>query len=485
MQRLATFFANLIRRILPDPMVIACALTLLTAAIALLWPQEPSLSDANLGSRAVRLASIWFDGVWDKGFLVFALQMCVVLLTGFGLAKAPLATRGLAYLAARVDSDRAAVVLVAAVSCIGCWINWGFGLIAAGVLATRVRDSLSARGRACNYPLIVAAAYAGMMIWHGGLSGSAPLRIAKEGIQIAAPDPAAPLQQIEPIDVTRTILSPGNLVLTVVMILGIPLLFASMAGKHDEGDDPPHTGPTAPAPPDRTDDVHPRPPDDEPPGTSFADRLNRSRIIPILIALGFVVALGNQLRDQGAAAIGLNFVNSLFLTLGLLLHRSLTDYVAAVAEGGRAITGIVLQFPIYSGIQGIMFGAGLAAAVSQGFVDAAVTTAQWLHVSAQHTFPVATFFSAGLVNLFVPSGGGQWIVQGPIMCGAAITLGSPIEQTVLAVSYGDQWTNMIQPFWAIPLMGLTGVNVRRFMGYCALLMLLAAPVFVIALLASF
>lgn len=170
--------------------------------------------------------------------------------------------------------------------------------------------------------------------------------------------------------------------------------------------------------------------------------------------------------------------------MGLLLHRNLSEYAAALAEGGRAVTGIILQFPLYSGIQGIMFGAGLAAALSGWFAEASAAVANTLDLAPSTTFPVAAFLSAGLVNLLVPSGGGQWIVQGPIMCSAAVALDAPIEQTVMAVSYGDQWTNMTQPFWALPLAGLTGVDVRRFLGYCVLLMIVATPIFIVALLLS-
>jgi len=481
---LGEFFARLTRRFLPEPMVIACLLTLLAAGLALFWPQNAELAGQGFGSRAVSVCTIWFGGVWNQDFLVFALQMCVVLLTGYGLAKAPPATRFLRFLASRVHSNRAAVVLVAAVSCLGCWINWGFGLIAAGVLATSVRQELLTRGKRCHYALIVAAAYGGMMIWHGGLSGSAPLRVAKEGVRIAAVGNADEFSETLPaIAVTHTTLSPTNLGLTLLMFVGVPLLFATMAGKGQRIPDAYEDGAESNQPPINAPSHAPAAATSTPRERLFvADRINRARLVPLLIALGFVVVIVHQLRQSGAAAIGLNFVNTVFLTLGLILHRNLTEYVAAVAEGGRAITGIVLQFPLYSGIQGIMFGAGLAAAMSQWFVDAAGTTAAWLHIAPTHTFPIATFLSAGLVNLFVPSGGGQWIVQGPIMCGAASSLGASIEQTIMAVSYGDQWTNMIQPFWAIPLMGLTGVNVRRFMGYCTLLMLLAAPVFIMALL---
>jgi short-chain fatty acids transporter len=194
------------------------------------------------------------------------------------------------------------------------------------------------------------------------------------------------------------------------------------------------------------------------------------------------IALTHLLVRSGSAAIDLNLVNTVFLIAGLLLHRDLGAYVAAVTEGGKGVVGIVLQFPLYGGIHALMREAGLAAELSSAFVDASHWTAAALHVSPAVTFPVATLLSAGLLNLFIPSGGGQWIVQGPIMCAAASAIGMPIEQAVMAVSYGDEWTNMMQPFWAVPLMGLTGVDVRAFMGYCILIMLLATPVYVVGLL---
>ncbi len=466
MAGLGEFFARLNRRIQPDPMVLACLLTLFVAALAMLLPQEQALRDTPLTQRPLAVGRIWFTALWNPGFLTFALQMCVVLLTGFGLAKAPLATRLLGWLAGGVRTNRGAVCLVALVSCVGCWINWGFGLIAGGLLATQVRRTLNQRGAPCNAAMIVAAAYCGMMIWHGGLSGSAPLKVAGEGVVIQV-DGAA--HQVEPIPVSRTVLSPVNLGLTLALFLLLPPVAGMMAGRgRDETAAP---DPEALPPPDAAADGH----------SGLAAALNRSRIVPLLLAVGLGIAVLDQVSSKGAGAVNLNFVNSVFLVLGLALHRNLLEYVAAVAEGGRAITGIVLQFPLYSGIQGIMAGTGLAAAISTGFVDASAWAAE-LGVAAEATFPLATFLSAGIVNFFVPSGGGQWIVQGPIMCTAGSNLGLPIEQTIMAISYGDQWTNMVQPFWAIPLIGLTGVNTREFMGYCALLMLLAAPLFFVALL---
>jgi len=510
-QRIGAWFARVTERFLPDPMVIACVLTLVTAAAAILFPCEPGLREAGFGGRVIDVVRMWFGGLWNAGFLVFALQMCLVLLTGYGLAKAPAATRVLERLASGVGSQRSAVVLVATVSCIGCWINWGFGLIASGLLVTRVRAAMARRGAGCNAALLVAAAYAGMMIWHGGLSGSAPLRVAKEGVAIVDAGGEGAPHRIEPISIAHTTFGTANLVLTVVLLCGVPLVLRSMASElHDPVRSSDGRKPGAPRRLKPAAQVHcsiahgdlgepgespaavdspaavesPAEPATPSSSASAADRMNRSRIVPVVIALGLFVALVDQVAMSGAAAVGLNFVNATFLATGLLLHRNLLEYVRAVAEGGRAITGIVLQFPLYSGIQAIMFGAGLAAALSGWFVEAATWSAGAFGVDASHTFPVATFFSAGLVNLFVPSGGGQWIVQGPIMCSAAQSLHVPIETTIMAVAYGDQWTNMIQPFWAIPLMGLTAVDVRRFMGYCALLMVVATVGFLAALALS-
>lgn len=472
MRRLGTFFAKLSTRFLPDPMALACGLTVVVVLMSIAFPQSADLADRGVVSRSAAIADIWLDAVWNRGFLVFALQMCVVLLTGFALARAPLATRLLNTLSDMPCSSRAAVTLVALVSCIGCWINWGFGLVLAGLLAARVAESLKRRNVTCSQALIVAAAYAGMMIWHGGLSGSAPLKVASEGVEIAASGSVSTATTIAPIAIDRTIFSTGNLLLTLALIVWVVVFFRRVAG--GDGDD------TTEDVADHDSDTTQREPVQSRP--TPADRFNRSRVLAYLIVAMLVVGLSRSVYASGWRAVELNFVNSAFLAMGLLLHGSIASYVAAIADGGRAIAGIVIQFPMYSGIQGVMFGAGLAAAVSQWFIDVSIDASAALHVATGDTFPVATFASAAVVNFFVPSGGGQWIVQGPIMCSAAQTLNLPVEHTVMAIAYGDQLTNMIQPFWAIPLIGLTRVHPAKFMGYCALLMLTSIPIFVAALL---
>ena len=127
----------------------------------------------------------------------------------------------------------------------------------------------------------------------------------------------------------------------------------------------------------------------------------------------------------------------------------------------KGTAGIVLQVPLYAGIMGMMVGSGLAVAMSEWFVS----------ISNATTFPLFTFISAGIVNFFVPSGGGQWAVQAPIVLPAAESLGVPIHQAAMAVAFGDAWTNMVQPFWALPLLGIAGLSIKDIMGYCTVCLL--------------
>src|SRR5690606_1765577 len=172
------------------------------------------------------------------------------------------------------------------------------------------------------------------------------------------------------------------------------------------------------------------------------------------------------------ATFDINTVNLLFLFLGLAFQRRLSHYLEAVTDGARGVGGIVLQFPFYFGILGIMQGTGLIEQVS-GWVAS---------VASADTFPVLAFLLAGFVNFCVPGGGGQWAVQGEVLATAGLDLGVSTESIVMAFSYGDAWTNMLQPFWALPLLGIMGLQARDIIGYAAVIFLLmgvVVPVFLL------
>jgi len=205
---------------------------------------------------------------------------------------------------------------------------------------------------------------------------------------------------------------------------------------------------------------------------TIGQRLDESRILTFvmcLLAIGFLIY---HFARQGLAGLDLNSINAGFLFLGFLFYLRPIRYVQAVGEAVKGASGIILQFPFYAGIMGMMRDSGLVEVFSNVMVN----------ISSPQTFTALSFISAGLVNLFVPSGGGQWAVQGPILTGAATKLGVSPAHTVMALAYGDEWTNMLQPFWALPLLGITGLQARQIIGYSTAVMLLVGPIIFLGLL---
>ena len=175
--------------------------------------------------------------------------------------------------------------------------------------------------------------------------------------------------------------------------------------------------------------------------------------------------------------LDLNIVNTIFLFLGLLAHGDLRKYVDAIGDAAAGSAGILLQFPFYAGIMGLMTATNanemcLAGIISDFFVN----------ISTAVTFPVWTFLSAGVVNFFVPSGGGQWAVQGPIVMPASAKLGVEAGRAAMAIAWGDQWTNMIQPFWALPALGVAGLKAKDIMGYLVVVLIFTGLVAILGFL---
>ena len=166
-----------------------------------------------------------------------------------------------------------------------------------------------------------------------------------------------------------------------------------------------------------------------------------------------------------------NTVDSCVLNL-MLLHRNFYNYIKSIDNAIRGASGILIQFPLYFGIMGVMTHSGLIQIMSDFFVS----------ISNENTFPLFTFLSAGIVNIFVPSGGGQWAVQGPIIVEAANQLGTSLPKSIMALAYGDQLTNMLQPFWALPLLGITGLKAKEILPYTLILLVVGAIIFITGLI---
>lgn len=445
-EKLTRGSVKLVERFLPDPFIFAVILTFIVVVAAMLFT----------GQTPIGVVESWYGGFWN--LLAFSMQMVLVLVTGTILATAPAFKKLLGKLASIPKTKIQAVLIVNFVALIACFINWGFGLVIGAVFAKEVAKKV----KGIDYPLLIAAAYSGFLVWHAGMSGSIPLKLA-DGADLATATNGA---VVDPITTNLTIFSTFNLLIFGIILFTLPFLLSFM---HPKGDNVKAIDPALLE--DEVEEVSVAKEDMTP-----AERLENSRVINyVLSALGFIFII-KYFIDNGFS-LNLNIVNFTFLFAAILLHGTPINTVRAVNSAAKSVGGIVLQFPFYAGIMGVMVAVGpegvsLAGGISDFFVS----------ISNQTTFPLFTFLSAGIVNFFVPSGGGQWAVQAPIMMPAGATLGVDAAKTAMSIAWGDAWTNMIQPFWALPVLGIAKLGAKNIMGYCLVVLMYSGIIIALGLM---
>ena len=432
---------RVVNRWLPDAFLFAVILSIIVYIGAMF----------ATGMGPLKVLNAWGSdtGFWD--LLSFSMQMALVLVFGSAMASAKPCKKALRAAAGLCHNNMQAIVVTTFISTICCWLNWGFGLIAGTLLAKEVVR----RVPTVDYPLLIASAYSGFVIWHAGLSGTIPLSLVagKEfgGVLYKAP-------------ITDTAFHPMNLIMVGVILVAMPFVNYAM---HPDKNHAVCIDPTLlQDEEDKTYEIK-----------TPADRIEHSKILwVILVVAGFAYIV--YYFVQNGFTLGLNIVNMIFLFLGILLHGDLRRYVDAIGEAAAGAAGILLQFPFYAGIMGMM-----VAANDQGVSLASVISQFFVNISNNVTFPMLSFLAAGIVNFFVPSGGGQWAVQGPIMMPAGAAMNIDAGRTAMAIAWGDQWTNMIQPFWALPALGIAKLSARDIMGYLVIVLLFTGVVACLGFLA--
>jgi len=450
------------RAILPSPFAIALILTAITFLLAFGLTRPEG---AGLG-YALDLMVFWETGLWKSDLLAFAIQMMLMLVLGHTLALTAPVARLIDSATKYCNSAASAAAIVGIFTILVGFLNWGLALIFGAIFARKVGEHAQRKGIPINYPLVGAAGYAGMMVWHGGISGSSLVKVAEKGHlqQLVSnanqPELAATLP--ESITFSATVFSPANLLVSLALLIVLPGLLY-LLGRYSAPSDV--VLPTAPQPvsaPVRT--------------AEGAERLDYSRwlsgsfgvfILGIALYRAFVLDTSGNL-----GFITPDFINFCLLGFTMLLHKNLREFLNALGQAMGGASGILIQFPLYFGIMGIMNQSGLVEVMAGFFIS----------ISNEVTYPLFTFISAGIVNFFVPSGGGQWMVQGPIVIQAAQALNIDLAKSIMALAYGDQITNMLQPFWALPLLGITGLKAKDLLPYTALLLLAGSCVFIVALL---
>jgi short-chain fatty acids transporter len=447
--RVVGFFVGLAERYLPDAFLFAVVLTLITYLLAVIFVTTDLLG----------LIGAWYNGLWN--ILTFALQMALILLTGYVVAQSPPVSRFLNWLASKPRNQGQALALTIVVASIASLINWGFGLVVAAIMARFIGKRLEN----VDYAILVSAGYAGFIVWASGLSSSIALAVS-------TPGSSANITEQE----TGQVLGFGDTILTwwnilpaiIIMALLIPLYWWMMPQRpeqmrkvnrelltqEDEGGEP------------------------ETPDTP-AGKLERFWPLNLILAGAIFIYFISSIV-AGTFKFDFNAVIALFLALGLILHWTPIRYVRTFTGSAYAVGPIALQYPLYGGIQGLMtFAVG-------GVALAGVIASWFLSFSNEYTFAFWSFVSSNIISLFIPSGGGHWVVQGPVMVPAAESLGVDQGLVAMTVAWGEGTANMIQPFWALPILGIVGLGIREIMGYGVLTLALSFTVYgAFALIAPF
>jgi len=422
-------------RWIPDAIVIVIVLSAVAYILALIWGFKP---EVGLGTRAYKSIQAWGNGFWV--LLEFAMQMCLIMMTGYILAcSAPVRwlMNGISGWS-NPEKPWQAIVTMALFSMILAWLNWGISLIASAMLALFIVR----RNPKVDYRLLVAAAYLGLgCTWHAGLSGSAPLLVATPDNFLIK---AKLMDQVIP--VSQTIFHPFNIILTLIIVVVVTILMALMHPRPEKA---------FVVKPELMNQLKlyeapPKPTKFESP----SDWMNWWPGFNIITFIGILIYLIWHFSTKGVA-LTLNVINFAFLGLGILFHWRPWSFLKATEDAGKAVWGIVLQFPFYAGIFGLFKFTELSVAFTNAFVA----------ISTPQTFPLLIYWYGGILNYLIPSGGGEWAVVAPYIVPAAKKLGVGMGTTVVTFAWSDMMTDMIQPFWAIAMLAVAKLHFRDIMGW--------------------
>ncbi|MDR1686712.1 MAG: TIGR00366 family protein [Desulfovibrio sp.] len=412
-------------RIIPESFVFCIILTLIAFVLGLIVH----------GGNPMDLVTGWYNGLWSM--IAFAFQMSFMVITCGAAAKAPAMSRGLARVASIPKSPAAAYTVLLLFGIASSFVNWAFCTILTPILAMYLSRSV----KGLHFPLMVASGYSMMILgqcW--GPSASVYALVASKGHFLES-SIGILTQDITVYNSVNTILFFTTfLVILLVTIYTRPpedelvvydgdITSGSAAGEEDKDHTP-------------------------------AGMMNRSRVLMWIIGAAGIVLIIRSFLDKGVlGSLNFNFVIFFFIILNCFLYNSPSKFLNAYRDSMRSATDVMIQFPFYGGIMGMMTASGLGKAISSLLVD----------IGSKDSFYTLSFLSSALLNMFIPSQGGQWIVQGQILTDAAQHLGASIPYVINAFVAGDEVTNLLQPLYLIPALALVGMKLKDAWGICAFL----------------
>lgn len=425
------------------PSAFTLALYLLVLAIALALCKTITVPESASYKDVFQAVN---QGLWDKGGVVFMVQMVFMLLLGQSLANTAFFSKKISALFKNTKSSQNAYQLVAIVSLLACWVNWGLGLVLGALAANVAAQQLSRKKIAFNYGFLAALGYSGMMLWHNGLSGSSTIKAAeKNAVKNMASNQN--LNVPDQVYISETVFSTENIVVSLVLILAV-FLFARFAKVKET----------------KLNFVSEN--------TNFKALEKKNYSATILGGIILFSLLFSTKLDVQLSFLTPNFIISLLLGTLLLFLKDLEAFTSHIENNLKGSSGILLQFPIYFAIMAVLSVSGLLNDLST-----------WaLSTLPDSALGIGTFASAAIVNFMVPSGGGQWLIQGPLIIETYAQSSIPLSKGILAFAYGDELTNMLQPFWALPLLGITSLKVKDLLPHTFKLFCIGVLVYGLAVL---
>ena len=437
-------FVKLVENFYPDAFIFVIVLSVLTFLLAVF----------NTDSSIIETFEAWGTGL--PKLFTFTAQICIIMITAHALAHTKPVENILSKIGSYPASQIQAYALVTFISGLASLFAWSFGLIVGGIVSKFVAIGCAKKRIKIHYPLLVASAYSGYVIWHMGYSSSAALFVSSADHSL--------INKIGIIPVTDTIFNPFNITIAIFTLLIITIVNPLMRPNNDSEINEIDSNVFRFTDKSDSDDMNKK-------IRSPAQVIENNRFISFFLAISLLLFIGLIFYKKGFS-LDLNIVSWSFLGIGLLLSNSPIHYVKLVNRASITVGPIILQYPFYAGIMGIMADTGLINVLAEKISS----------IATADTLGFYSFLSGGLVNMFIPSGGGQWAVQGPVMIEAANYLNVKPYVIVLGVAYGDQWTNMIQPFWTIPLLAIAGLHMRQIMGYTFVIFIITGVIYGSAML---
>ncbi len=442
--------SDVTERWVPDSWVICMMLTAVAIVLCIL----------GAGATPEQVVLAWGQGVWK--LLALSMQFTVAMVAAYACVASRPVYRFFDALAGLPNPDKPvqAICLAGVFSMATGYLNWAVCLVSCALFT----PFLLKRNPKVDVRVLIAASYLGLgTIWHGGLSGSAPLILATPNnpLLAGAAGGMPVVGRLYPI--TETLFNPFNLAYVAVIFI---VALVTVCLLHPQRDARLLTASQVNA-------IMPTPPPEDEPARTPAERIDRFRGWVWLAVLLLAYPLGHTIVKQGfGTSWTIDAYNVTFLALALLLHGRAPPFLRACRKAMDSCWGIIVQFPFYAGIFGLLQFTGLGTWLGELFAAFATT----------ETFPFVVYVYSGIMNLFIPSGGSKWLIEAPFLIPAGESLNVSVVTTTLAYAYGDSTTNLLQPFFAIPILAVTRLRFGEIVGYT---FLVASVMFAVNAVAMF